>query len=115
MYRLNRCGGSVRDRLDPRMLQRIAAEQLRSEHSDSCGCGCNNTSAVNDAESNNCRCTNNEDVCGEFNYSLAMVYSPYQQFQNLYCEEEGFVAGTIFKELDKPFYGPRCNGGMCNE
>ena len=42
--------------------------------------------------------------------SLAMVYSPYQNWQNLYELEPGFCAGTIFKELDKPFVGCR-NGG----
>ena len=49
-----------------------------------------------------------------FNYSLAMVYSPCQEWQNLYCEEEGMMAGTIFKELDKPFYGEKCHGGNGN-
>ena len=39
--------------------------------------------------------------------SLAMVYSPYQQFRELYEPEEGFSRGTIFRELDKPFYGRR--------
>ena len=63
---------------------------------------------------------NENSNCGtyqvsEFNYSLAMVYSPEQIWQNLYTEEEGFVAGTIFKELDKPFYGQKCHGGACNE
>ena len=54
-------------------------------------------------------------TASDFNYSLAMVYSPEQIWQNLYDEEEGFTVGTIFKELDKPFYGPKCNGGACNE
>ncbi|MBR7181995.1 MAG: spore coat associated protein CotJA [Clostridia bacterium] len=34
-----------------------------------------------------------------------MVYSPLQEFDNLYCPEEGLCAGTIFKELEKPFWG----------
>ena len=37
--------------------------------------------------------------------SLAIVYSPLQEFDNLYCPEEGLCAGTIFKELEKPFWG----------
>ncbi|MBR5538822.1 MAG: spore coat associated protein CotJA [Clostridia bacterium] len=40
-----------------------------------------------------------------------MVYPPEQVWQNIYCVEEGFMVGTIFRELDKPFYGPRCHGG----
>lgn len=50
--------------------------------------------------------------------SLAMVYTPHQSFCDLYSEEKGFVHGTIFSELDKPFTpcmkrnerGGNCNG-----
>lgn len=42
--------------------------------------------------------------------ALAMFYFPLQNWQDLYCEEEGLVHGTIFKELNKPFYGPKCGG-----
>ena len=116
MYRLNRCNSNyTRDKIDPRVLARIAAERQRAKNTGDCGCGCNDVSVTREAGNNGCDCNNDENYHSEFNYSLAMVYSPYQQFQNLYCEEEGFVAGTIFKELDKPFYGPKCNGGMCNE
>jgi len=45
--------------------------------------------------------------------SLAMVYSPYQNWQNIKDLEAGFCAGTIFAELDKPFLGYR-NGGAFN-
>ena len=39
--------------------------------------------------------------------SLAMVYSPCQSFQGLHAPEEGLCRGTIFMELEKPFYGAR--------
>lgn len=65
------------------------------EHITSCGCG--------------------NYPSEEFDYSLAMVYPPEQLWQNLYLEDEGFKIGTVFKELDKPFYGPKCNGGACSE
>lgn len=40
---------------------------------------------------------------------LAMAYVPRQQFRNLYEDlEYAFRAGTVFKELDKPFEGRRC-------
>ncbi len=42
--------------------------------------------------------------------SLAMVYAPSQDFQELYGSREGLCAGTIFSELNKPFYG---SGGCC--
>ena len=37
--------------------------------------------------------------------SLAMVYSPCQEFEALYEPHEGLHAGTIFQALEKPFFG----------
>ena len=45
--------------------------------------------------------------------SLAMVYSPCQAFTDLYEPEDGIDRGTIFKELDKPFYPTPCNERWC--
>ena len=39
--------------------------------------------------------------------SLAMVYSPCQEFEGIYEAMPGLMAGTIFRELEKPFYGAR--------
>ena len=39
--------------------------------------------------------------------SLAMVYSPCQEFEGIYEPTAGLMAGTIFRELEKPFYGAR--------
>ena len=39
--------------------------------------------------------------------SLAMVYSPCQEFEGVYEPMAGLAAGTIFRELEKPFYGVR--------
>ena len=36
--------------------------------------------------------------------SLAMVYSPKQEFHRLYEAEEGLSKGTVFCELYKPFW-----------
>ena len=36
---------------------------------------------------------------------LAMVYSPVQEWRDLYENGEGHGRGTIFKELEFPFYG----------
>ena len=38
---------------------------------------------------------------------LAMVYSPFQRFDNLFEPEEALCHGTLFMELFKPFYGSR--------
>ena len=35
--------------------------------------------------------------------SLAMVYSPYQHFEELYEAGESLCRGTLFRKLDKPF------------
>ena len=43
--------------------------------------------------------------------SLAMVYSPCQEFEDLYDHTEGLKRGTIFRALDKPFNG---KGGRFN-
>jgi len=39
--------------------------------------------------------------------SLAMVYSPCHEFEGIYESMPGLMAGTIFRELEKPFYGAR--------
>ena len=39
--------------------------------------------------------------------SLAMVYSPCQEFDVLYEPMEALHAGTLFHLLDKPFLGAR--------
>lgn len=49
----------------------------------------------------------------EINYRLAMVYSPYQEWQNIYNGEKALENGTIFAELDKPFLGYKNNKGAC--
>ena len=42
--------------------------------------------------------------------SLAMVYSPKQQFRSLYSHEEAMKHGTLFEELYKPIL--TANGTM---
>ena len=41
---------------------------------------------------------------------IAMAYVPWQEWQNIYEPCKGFSRGTIFEDLDKPFYGR----GGCN-
>lgn len=36
---------------------------------------------------------------------VAMQYVPWQKWNQIYCPEEGLSCGTIFPELNKPFYG----------
>lgn len=43
---------------------------------------------------------------------LAMAYVPRQKWRNAYSPEEALSRGTMFAELDLPFYPPRVCGGM---
>ena len=44
--------------------------------------------------------------------ALAIAYVKWQELQEVYDPEKGWRAGTIFPELDKPFYGRRARCGM---
>ena len=50
-------------------------------------------------------------ICKEScsNMVLAMAYTPWQTWRDIYDAEKGFHCGTIFQELNLPFYG---KGGM---
>ena len=41
------------------------------------------------------------------NPQVAMAYVPFQQLGSVYPAEKSLDAGTLFPELDKPFYGRR--------
>lgn len=42
------------------------------------------------------------------NKSLAMTYTPWQKWTDIYDVDKGFCTGTIFAELNKPFEGGKC-------
>lgn len=46
------------------------------------------------------------------NPALAIAYVRWQEMENVYEAEEAYTRGTIFPELDKPFYGRRARYGM---
>ena len=51
---------------------------------------------------------------GLVGYPLASVFSPLQNFAELYDMETALKRGTIFKELDLPFVcGDSPKGGSC--
>jgi len=72
-----------------------------------------------------CTCNRQEpscDLCRDTDRSpklegfpLAMVYSPFQEWEHIYEAEEALKRGTIFKKLDLPFYGPTCTSCNCNK
>ena len=46
-------------------------------------------------------------------HPLAMVYSPLQEFHELYTPEKALERGTVFTELDLPFEGYKGSKGGC--
>ena len=46
----------------------------------------------------------NESTCPP-HVSLGMMYVPFQRFDNLYDGEKALSRGTLFADLDLPFYG----------
>ena len=36
---------------------------------------------------------------------LTMAYIPMQKFGDVYSEDEALIKGTLFPDIDKPFYG----------
>ena len=71
-------------------------------------CACKNrlvnvprTSYVGDAPANNCNI--DPDCINAF--PPVMAYVPMQSFRNLYDPESALCHGTIFRELDLPFFG----------
>ena len=46
-------------------------------------------------------------------HPLAMVFSPLQEFHELYSPEKALERGTMFSELDLPFEGYKGSKGGC--
>lgn len=59
------------------------------------------------------KCYSNPSPCAQnmmadlSDLPLAMAYVPMQHFKTVYELDEAFQNGTIFPELNKPFYGSR--------
>ena len=101
-------------------------ENRESREESNCGC------RDNDRDNRRRRCCDNnmnnggrrmrreneemECECGEkcamdqrlAGFPLAMVYSPDQEWKEMFCDEEALDHGTLFRELDLPFY-PSCD------
>ena len=44
--------------------------------------------------------------------AYAMAYVPFQALATeTYSADHGFAMGTMYPNLDKPFYGSKCGGG----
>lgn len=51
----------------------------------------------------------NDAECGVDTMPLAMAYVPIQKFGVVYEPDKALTRGTIFPDLDKPFYGCKKN------
>lgn len=86
-------------------------------------CGCGRTdSHYQDSRQDNCRQDNYQDDRNSSNgcqsrcesnwglsdHPLAMMYSPYQSWRNVYKNDTALERGTMFAELDLPFEGSNC-------
>ena len=59
-------------------------------------------------------CTGSGSTWGVREHPLSMVYSPVQEFDNLYELDTALKQGTLFAELDLPFMGRTVQkGGNC--
>ena len=77
------------------------------------GCTCSRgdgSSSCPGRTSGRCRVHGEDQLAG---LPLAMAYVPMQQWRNLYDLENGFERGTLFKELDFPFYPTACPRKGC--
>lgn len=79
-------------------------------HRRNCGCAGGNGSRKPTCAANRCRVHGEDQLAG---LPLAMAYVPMQQWRNLYDLENGFNEGTLFKELDFPFYPTSCPRKGC--
>ncbi len=70
------------------------------------GCGCEN-----DVPDHGCG--SHVGGWGLTSYPLAMVYSPLQDFRELYDLDKALERGTLFAELDLPFEGGKEGKGGC--
>lgn len=83
-------------------------------HNNGCGNNCNNNrNDMGNVGGSNCNHHNNNNVHNTNTCPLAMVYAVKQEWQNIYDPEIALLNGTVFEELNMPFYKSGCsiNGG----
>ncbi len=111
------CSGNQRNQMDMRRQKammyenRYVQNQMMPRTQNGCD-NCANTRVMNNCDScGNQRMMHQHDDCGNSDRDelrgmpLAMGYVPWQNFGCTYEPMEGLRAGTIFPELEKPFYG----------
>lgn len=59
-------------------------------------------------QANSCGCERSRSSMPD-QFPVAMAYVPWQEFKNMYEPDKALSAGTIFPELDLPFWAGRGN------
>lgn len=84
-------------------------DRSRFERNERMSCGCQKERACPLTQTGRgCSGYGTRSAYALTDFPLAMVYSPIQEWRNVYDEKKGFSRGTIFAELDKPFEGRHC-------
>ena len=110
------CSVNTRNMMQQREMayqkdMRMSRNQM---HNRNMNCNMNSNGNMVEPCDNGCDRTRNrcEDDCSRgrdmlYGVPLAMGYVPWQNFECTYEPAQALKAGTIFPELDKPFYGRR--------
>lgn len=106
------CSANSRNMMHQRdMMYQKDMRMARNQRNacDSCGNARVVERCDDDCDRNRNRC---DDDCSRgrdmlYGVPLAMGYVPWQNFECTYEPAQALHAGTIFPELDKPFYGRR--------
>lgn len=109
VYHTNQNIGAPRDRLTPGMSEHIEPTTPVDTTPYSAPCACRIEADTPRAEH-----AARAQLADCAMPALAMIYSPKQIWQNIYNEEDALTRGTIFADLDKPFCGSTCGGGICH-
>ena len=113
------CSSNQRNQMDMRRQKAMMYEnryvnnQMMPRMQQGCDAGGNARRMDNCESCGNARMMHQQADCGNSMHDelrgmpLAMGYVPWQNFGCTYEAMEGLQAGTIFPELEKPFYGRR--------
>ncbi len=110
-----------RDRVSGSFLEQLLREESENDARPTfLGMNDYKTGCTRSTETRGCKCNRSEVTRGttagcnvkngnrNIGPSLAMVYSPFQEFTNMYCEEEALSKGTLFEDLYLPFEAYCC-------
>ncbi len=76
----------------------------------SCGCGWNRSARNENHNDSSCGCIDRKSMSIQTQgLPLVMSYCPDHEFHELHEDEEALAMGTLFRELNFPFYPSNCS------